>query len=75
MTIDERLEKLAERHQALTESVELMRASQAEKSEETDRRFKQVADLFAETDSFIRTLAKIAQRHEARLDKLDRGGE
>jgi len=82
MTIDERLEKLAKRHQALTESVELMRASQAKKSEETDRRFretdrrfKQVADLFAETDSFIRTLAKIAERHEARLDKLEGGGK
>jgi hypothetical protein len=52
----------------------MMRASRAEKSEETDRRFKQVADLFVETDSFIRTPAKIAQRHEERLDELD-GGE
>jgi hypothetical protein len=52
----------------------MMRASRAEKSEETDRRFKQVADLFVETDRFIRTLAKIAQRHEERLDELD-GGE
>jgi hypothetical protein len=75
MTIDERLEKLAERHEALTESVEMLRASQAEKFEETDLRFKQVAALFAQTDSFIRTLAKIAERHEARLDKLDGGEE
>jgi len=69
VTIDERLEKLAARHQALTESVELLRVSQTE----TDRRFKQLADLFAETDSFIRTLAKVAQRHEERLNKLDGG--
>jgi len=69
VNIDERLEKLTERHEALVESVELLRASQAE----TDRRFKQVADLFVQTDSFIRTLAEIAQRHEARLDKLDGG--
>jgi len=75
MTIDERLEKLAERHEALTESVELLRASQAEKFEETDRRFKQVAALFAQTDSFIRPLTKIAQRHEQRLDRLDAGRE
>jgi len=69
MTIDERLEKLAERHEALAESVELLRASQTD----TDLRFKQVAALFAQTDSFMKTLAKIAERHEARLDKLDGG--
>jgi hypothetical protein len=72
--IDERLEKLAKRHDALTESIKMMRASRAEESEETDRRFIQLADLFVETDSFIRTLAKIAQRHEERLDELG-GGE
>jgi hypothetical protein len=69
MTIDDRLEKLAERHEALAESVELLRVSQAE----TDLRFKQVAALFAQTDSFIKMLAKITQRHEERLDKLDHG--
>jgi hypothetical protein len=58
MTIDERLEKLAERHEALTESVEMLRASQAEKFEETDLRFKQVAALFAQTDFFIKTRPK-----------------
>src|ERR1039457_270100 len=36
MTIDERLEKLTERHEALTQSVELLRIAQ----EETDKRFK-----------------------------------
>ena len=71
MSIDERLEKLAERHQALTESVELLRDSQAE----TDRKFVQVAALFRQTDSFINTLAEIALSHKERLDKLDGGGK
>jgi hypothetical protein len=56
MTIDERLEKLTERHEALTQSVELLRIAQ----EETDKRFKRVADLFAQTDGFINDLARIA---------------
>jgi hypothetical protein len=68
MTIDERLEKLTERHEALTQSVELLRIAQ----EETDRRFKRVADLFAQTDGFINDLARIAKSHEDRLDNLER---
>jgi hypothetical protein len=61
MTIDERLEKLTERHDALTQSVELLRIAQ----QETEKRFKQVAELFAQTDSFINDLARIAKSHEA----------
>jgi hypothetical protein len=68
MTIDERLEKLTERHEALTQSVELLRIAQ----EETDKRFKRVADLFAQTDGFINDLARIARSHEERLDNLER---
>jgi hypothetical protein len=68
MTIDERLEKLVERHEALAQAVELLGTAQAD----TDRKFKQVAKLFRETDSFIKSLADIAKRHEERLDKLER---
>jgi hypothetical protein len=68
MTIDERLEKLTERHEALTQSVELLRIAQ----EETDRRFKRVADLFTQTDGFINDLARIAKSHEGRLEGLER---
>jgi len=68
MTIDERLEKLTERHETLTQSVELLRIAQ----EETDRRFKRVADLFAQTDGFINDLARIARSHEDRLYNLER---
>jgi len=68
MTIDERLEKLTERHEALTQSVELLRMAQ----DETDRRFKWVADLFQQTDGFINELARIARSRENRLDDLER---
>lgn len=53
----------------------MVRAWQAEKSEETDRPVKHVADLFMETDSFIRRWPKIARRHQARLGKLDGGSK
>ena len=68
MTIDERLEKLTERHEALTQSVELLRMAQ----DETDRRFKWVADLFQQTDGFINELARNARSRENRLDDLER---
>jgi hypothetical protein len=42
---------------------------------ETDLSFKPVADRFIKTDSFIRTLAQIARRRQARLDKLDGGSK
>ena len=67
-TIDERLEKLTERHEALTQFVELLRMAQYE----TDRRFKRVADLFQQTDGFINELARIARSRENRLDDLER---
>jgi hypothetical protein len=52
MMIDERLEKLTERHEALTQSIELLRISQ----EETEKRFKRIADVFPQTDGFINSV-------------------
>jgi SMC interacting uncharacterized protein involved in chromosome segregation len=79
MTIDERLEKLAERHEALAQSVELLRIAQEETEklvkagfQETEKSFKQVAELFAQTDGFINDLARIAKSHEDRIDSLER---
>jgi len=69
MTIDKRLEKLVERHEALTESVELLLSAQedtAKKFKETDRKIERVAAL-------IRDLARIAKSHEDRLDALEGG--
>lgn len=60
MTIDERLEKLTERHEALTQTVEIIAGMQREND-------KQIAQL----STFIRQLAEIAQRHDHRLDDLE----
>jgi len=58
MTIDERLEKLAERHDALVLSVELLLASQ----KETDRRFKETDGRFKETDRQFRDMQRETDR-------------
>ena len=66
MTNDERLEKLTERHEALTQTVELIAASQAN----SDERIDKLTALMAQTDHFINRLAHIAEAHE-RLDELE----
>jgi chromosome segregation ATPase len=60
MTIDERLDRLTERHEALTQSVELL----ALQGKETDRRIDQVMQA-------IEKLVHIVNSHEQRLDRLD----
>jgi hypothetical protein len=70
MTIDERLEKLTERHEALAQSVELMIA-------ENDRRFGQVTanidKLTAAVDRMVGNtvdLTRIVEEH--RIKRLER---
>jgi hypothetical protein len=75
MNIDERLE-------ALAQSVELLSLANKDNEaniarliamqEETDRRFAEVARLFAETHDFINRLAHVAEAHEQRLDNLEK---
>jgi hypothetical protein len=57
VTIDERLEKLTERHEALTQAVDLLAAMY----QENERRLTQVLDA-------INRLANIAEAHDVRLD-------
>jgi hypothetical protein len=61
MTIDERLEKLTERHEALTQAVDLLAAMY----QQNERRLAQVLDA-------INRLANIAEAHDVRLDDHER---
>ena len=61
MDIDERLEKLADRHEALTQAVELLAAMY----QQNERRLTQVLDS-------INRLANIAEAHDVRLDDHER---
>ena len=71
MTIDERLDRLVERHEALTQSVELL-------AMETRELRAAVSDLRAavsEDGEHIRALARIAEIHERRITHLEGGGD
>jgi hypothetical protein len=67
VTIDERLEKLTERHEALTQSVELMVAENRER----DKRMAQTDKRLIEIMEGIARLLHIAEIHEQRLDDLE----
>lgn len=60
MTFDERLDRLTERHEALTQNVELL----ALQGRETDRRISLVMQA-------IEKLVRLVESHEHRLDKLE----
>ena len=60
MTIDERLERLTERHEALTQTVELIAAAQIK----NDERMGQLIETMTR-------LGNIVIAHEERLDHLE----
>lgn len=70
MTFEERIERLTERHEALTQSVELQHAESVEQSKKIERLIVAVA----QDAENIRALARIAEAHERRLTDLE-GGE
>jgi hypothetical protein len=63
MTIDERLERLAERHEALTQSVEMV----ALENKERDRRQAEIMEGLA-------SLVHVAEIHEHRIERLEDEG-
>ena len=80
MTIDERLDRLAVRHEALTQSVELLVHEQREwweKNQRVHERNEQMQEknqiLIAQVLESIDSLAWIAHAHEQRLSDLEGG--
>jgi len=61
VSIDDRLEKLADRHESLTQAVELLAAMY----QQNEQRLAQVLDA-------INRLANIAEAHDVRLDDHER---
>jgi hypothetical protein len=67
MTIEERLDRLTERHEALTQTVELMAAENrqtAAENRERDRRLAQIMESLA-------SLVHVAEIHEHRIERLE----
>ena len=81
MTLDERLERLTERHEALTQSVELMVAQNRQAAENLAAMAAENKQLAAENKQRDRRLGEImegiasllhvAEIHEQRLDRHD----
>jgi len=69
MNIDERLEKLAERHEALAQSVELLTADIKQLAETVAL----VLEASARNNEAIANLALIARVHSQRIDRLEKG--
>ncbi len=67
MTIDERLDRLTERHEALTQTIELMVLDTRENTRDIATLSLGVQELASSID----TLGRIAEPHEHRVDKLD----
>ena len=71
MTLDERLERLTERHEALTQTVELIVAENRHAAEELAAENKQRDRRLGEIMEGIASLLHVAEIHEQRLDRHD----
>ncbi|HEY1898139.1 MAG TPA: hypothetical protein VGG62_17800 [Terracidiphilus sp.] len=69
MTIDERLEKLVERHEALALSVEHLAMENAKMAAENAKRDHRMGEIM----EFINQLAHIAESHDHRIENLEGG--
>ena len=67
MTIDERLERLTERHEAITQSVELMAAENRERDEKWDARMGKLIGTVEKLVGTVEKVAQIAANHERRI--------
>jgi hypothetical protein len=67
MTVDERLEKLIERHEALSQTVDIIAGMQRN----NEKRFDQVTRNFEIVLDSIKHLETIATSHEDRLEDLE----
>jgi hypothetical protein len=67
MTIEERLERLAERHEGVTQAVELMAAE----NREGDKRWDRIEKLIGDMAEGITRLLHVAEIHEQRISRLE----
>jgi hypothetical protein len=64
MTIDQRLERLVERHEALTQSVELMALENKERDRRLEERDKRLDGVLTQMAEGIARLLHVAEIHE-----------
>jgi archaellum component FlaC len=74
MTIDERLDRLTDRHEALTESVEMLRDRTTEIARSVEQLTASINKLVEVTNRDavdIRALARIAESRDRRLSDIE----
>lgn len=67
MTIDERLDRLTERHEALTGHVEILTADLAQLTNAVNKMQRTMDDLM----TGFTTLVELARSHEVRISRLE----
>jgi len=73
MMIDERLDRLTARHEALTESVEILVHRQTEFFDRQEAINEKNQIVMAELTENVGTLARIVQSHERRISHIEEG--
>jgi hypothetical protein len=68
MTIDERIERLTERHEALTQTVELMIHENRAQQAAQERRQAAIDERFRFIGESLEKLANVATPHQHRID-------
>jgi hypothetical protein len=71
MTIDERLEKLTERHEALAQSMEVFQGLLMDNERRNEKQFAAIAHNFEVALDSIKSLERIAAAHEGRISHLE----
>lgn len=71
MSIDERIDRLTERHEALAQSIELMIIENRERDAKWDKRFDQLTTRLEHLMESVEKLSHIAELHQNRLDSHD----
>ena len=71
MNIDQRLEKLTERHEALSQSVELLTMQVREFQVESRENFKQITKSLGVVSDALASLVRVADHHERRIQALE----
>jgi prephenate dehydrogenase len=78
VNIDQRLEALTARHEALSQSLELLAAMQQDNEkrwerrlEAYDQRLEKITTAIQQDAENIRALARVAELHHQRLERLE----
>ena len=71
MNMDERMEALTARHEALTRTVELIAAMQQDNDKRWEKRWEEISTALQQDGERIRALARVAELHHERLERLE----